>query len=262
MSIDGMANGGALSGAASVSASRKERKRPIGHPSKVGDGGVAVNTREYAIAWGVKNRPYSGAELRRMCADPNAPSWTFLTRKCWKGFVRYYNALVNAGMPPRPPRTDAERREVIGKAVNDGFLHGLLPEDYDIARIAAGYGIRTQADYNRVRKSDDDARRLLPCFPSLKKKFGNWKRFVYEVCKYDADMTMTEYVRKSAEAGHWLRIPECDSLGIPIRKVMDILRPRIFNTLCYRKLESMGLASGMGEYSGKSKTSRSRQDEK
>ena len=33
---------------------------------------------------------------------------------------------------------------------------------------------------------------------------------------------------------------ECDRLGIPIRGIMDLLRPSLFNALCYRKLALLG----------------------
>jgi len=41
---------------------------------------------------------------------------------------------------------------MIGKASNDGFRKGLLDKDYDIARIAAEYGVTTRESYNQIRK--------------------------------------------------------------------------------------------------------------
>ena len=160
--------------------------------------------------------------------------------KCWKGYPRYYDALVRAGMEPRPPRTDAERRRMLGKAERNGFRNGLLDKDYDVARIAAEYGVTTRESYNRIRREKPESRAFLPSSKSIAIRFGSWKRFHYEVMKYNADAVLTEYVERSAECGHWLRMRECDRLGIPIRGIMDLLRPSLFNALCYRKLALLG----------------------
>ena len=241
-----------------VAFGKKERRGRV-------TGGHLVNTREYAIAWGVKHRPYTRDQLIELCKEPGSPSFTFLVRKCWRGFTRYYNALVDAGMPPRPPRTEEERRRAVAEAA-EGGLRGLVQEDYDLARMAAEYGVVTMADYNRIRQSNEDARRLLPCVQTVMKRYGSWSRFAYEVKKYNVDMVITEYVRKSAECGHWLRLSECDRMKIPIRGIMDVLRSRVFNTLCYRKLAAMGLVSNIGEYSGDANAGRTgrggRKDEK
>ena len=58
--------------------------------------------------------------------------------------------------------------------------------------------------------------------------------------KYNAHAVLTAHVERSAECGHWLRMRECDRLGIPIRGIMDLLRPSLFNVLCYRKLALLG----------------------
>ena len=208
----------------------------------VNSDGRVVNTREYAIAWGVLNKPYSLKELVSKCrSDPDAPSWRYIIEREWNGYTRYYNALVKAGMEPRPPRSDAERRRLLGKATREGFVNGLLDKDYDLARVAAQYNVITQDDYNRVRRENPDAKALLPAVNVIKKRFGTWKRFSHEVMKYNIDAVITNYVKASAEAGHWLRLSECDRLRIPLRKAMDILRPALFNQVCYRKLSAMGL---------------------
>jgi hypothetical protein len=36
-----------------------------------------------------------------------------------------------------------------------------------------------------------------------------------------------------------------DKLKIPIRGIMDILKPSIFNSLCYKKLSLLGLSSNI-----------------
>ena len=204
--------------------------------------GRVVNTREYAIAWGVINKPYSKTELVSKCqSDPEAPSWRYLIEKEWNGYTRYYNALVKAGMEPRPPRSDAERRRLLGRATREGFVNGLLDKDYDLARMAAQYGVTTQKSYKRIRRENPDARALLPNETVIVKRFGTWKRFAHEVMKYNIDAVITNYVKASAEAGHWLRLSECDKLKIPLRTAMDILRPDLFNQVCYRKLAAMGL---------------------
>lgn len=204
--------------------------------------GRVVNTREYAIAWGVLNKPYSREELISKCkSDPDAPSWRYLIRREWNGYTRYYNALVKAGMEPRPPRSDSEKRRILGKATRDGFINGLLDKDYDLAKMAAQFGVTTQKSYIRVRHDNPDAKALMPNVSVVIARFGTWKRFSHEVMKYNIDAVITNYVRASAEAGHWLRLSECDRLKIPLRKAMDILRPDLFNQVCYRKLAAMGL---------------------
>lgn len=229
---------------------KSETKSSIGHePARrrnktmryENSDGRLVNTKAYAIAWGVMNRPYSAHELYIKCRDdPDAPSYRFIVSKCWKGYPRYYDALVRAGMEPRPPRTDAERRRMLGKAERNGFRNGLLDKDYDVARIAAEYGVTTRESYNRIRREKPESRAFLPSSKSIAIRFGSWKRFHYEVMKYNADAVLTEYVERSAECGHWLRMRECDRLGIPIRGIMDLLRPSLFNALCYRKLALLG----------------------
>ena len=199
--------------------------------------GRQVNTREYAIAWGVKNRPYSSGELRRLCReDPESPSYDYLVKQEWKGYTRYYKALVNAGMERRPPRTDNERREYVRSQAHDGFVRNLLDKDYALARTAAARGVSTQAEYDRMRSEDGS----LPSVATVVRRFGTWKRFQYEVLKYSADITLDRYVRKSVSVGHWLTIKECDREGIPIRKYMDLLQPMVFNAVCYRKMEALG----------------------
>ena len=196
----------------------------------VNSDGRLVNTRAYALAWGVINKPYSAEDLYKKCQDPEAPSYTFIVSKCWKGYPRYYDALVRAGMEPRPPRTDMEKRRMLGKAELDGFRNGLLDADYDVARIAAQYGVTTRESYNRIRRENPESKFFLPSSQCITRRFGSWSRFA----------TLREYVTKSADCGHWLRIRECDQLNIPIRGIMDKLRPTLFNMVCHRMLKLMG----------------------
>lgn len=209
--------------------------------------GRLVNTKAYAIAWGVINKPYSTTDLYNKCKAPDAPSYYFITRKCWKGYPFYYKDLVKAGMQPRPPRSDMERRKILGKVYAQGFKTGLLDKDYDIARMAAQYGVTTKQSYIDIRKINPQSKVFLPSMITLIKIFGTWKRFSYEVMKYNTDATINEYVTKSAQCGHWLRLSECDKLKIPIRGIMDILKPSIFNSLCYKKLSLLGLSSNIDQ---------------
>lgn len=209
--------------------------------------GRLINTKEYAIAWGVINKPYSVTDLYKKCLDEYAPSFSFITRKCWKGYPRYYNDLVKAGMQPRPPRTDMQKRRMLGKISRDGFRLGILEKDYQIAKLAAQFGITTKKSYVKLRKQKPELKVFLPSAECIIRRFGTWKRFSYEMMKYNTDLVLTQYVTKSAEAGHWLRLKECDKLKIPIRRVMDILRPQLFNVLCYKKLTLMGLRQKITE---------------
>ena len=161
--------------------------------------GRLVNTREYAIAWGVINKPYSDEELRKKCRDPDAPSYHYITKSEWKGYTRYYRALVSAGMEPRPPRTDNERRHLIGKAAHDGFIIGLLEKDYDIAKIAAGYGVDSMESYKRIREEHPESKCFLPPTRTIQNRFGTWRRFMYEVMKYNADAVLTEQQNRLLE---------------------------------------------------------------
>ena len=198
--------------------------------------GRCVNTKSYAIAWGVINKPYSTTDLYNKCKDSEAPSFYFITRKCWKGYPHYYNDLIKAGMEPRPPRTDMQRRKMLSKVYADGFKTGLLDKDSDIARMAAHYGVTTKRSYIKIRKQIPESKVFLPSMITLMKIFGTWKRFSYEVMKYNTDAVINEYVNKSRQCGHWLRLSQCDKLKLPIRGIMDILKPSVFNALCYKKL--------------------------
>ena len=218
----------------------KPKKRANKTMKYVNSEGRLVNTKAYAIAWGIINKPYSAKDLFNKCKDPEAPSYYFIVNKCWNGYPRYYDELVKAGMEPRPPRSDMERRRILGKAEKEGFKLGLLDKDYDLARIAAGYGVTTRESYNKIRREKPETKAFLPTSRIVIDRFGSWKRFQYEIMKYNADAVLTEYVAKSAECGHWLRIKECDKLKIPIRGIMDLLRPSLFNALCYRKLALLG----------------------
>ena len=222
------------------SSSQEPAKRKNKTMKYVNSEGRLVNTKAYAIAWGVINKPYSDKDLYKKCQDPEAPSYKFIVSKCWQGYPRYYDALVKAGMEPRPLRSDMEKRKMLGKVEQDGFRNGLLDKDYDVARMAAQYGIRSREMYNKVRREHPESKAFFPSSQCIARRFGSWSRFQYEVLKYSVDATLTLYVEKSAECGHWLRIRECDKLKIPIRGVMDLLRPTLFNVLCYRKLALMG----------------------
>ena len=167
------------------------------------------------------------------------------TQKLWRMAI----CSDAAGMKPRPPRNDNERRRIVGSARSNGVKR-LLGSDYDIARLAAQYGVVTRKEYIKLRNENEEARMLLPGSRTVEFRYGTWSRFAYEIKKYNADLVITEYVRKSAECGHWLRLHECDKMKIPIRGIMDLLRSRVFNSLCYRKLKALGLESNIGEYSG------------
>lgn len=217
---------------------KKRKNKTLGYRSQ---DGRLVNTKAYAIAWGVINKPYSRQDLSTKCSkDPQSPSFYFIVNKCWKGYADYYNALVRAGMQPRPPRTDMQKRKMLGKVAKDGFKNGLLDKDYDVARLAAQYNVTTKQSYIKIRREHPEYKVFFPNVLTIVKRFGTWRRFQYQIMKYNTDLVLTEYVTKSAQAGHWLRLKECDKLNIPIRGIMDILRPTLFNVLCYRKLDLIG----------------------
>lgn len=222
--------------------SKKQKDKKLMRKSKnyKNSQGRLVNTKSYAIAWGVINKPYSCNDLFIKCKDSEAPSYIFIIKKGWNGYVNYYKDLIKAGMQPRPPRTDEQKRKIIDKASKNGFRKGLLDKDYNIARVAAQYGVTTRQSYNKIRKEKPESKTFLPNVRTIYKIFGTWRRFQYQVMKYNADYVITEYVKQSAECGHWLKLSQCDRLKLPIRGIMNMLRPTIFNALCYKKLKLMG----------------------
>lgn len=202
--------------------------------------GRLVNTKQYAIAWGIINKPYSSKQLYIKCRDQKAPSYYFIVRKAWKGYQDYYNDLVKHGMQRRPPRTEQERRKLLGKIEKRGFKTGLLDKDYDLVKMAAEYGVTSVISYNKIREDKKESKIFLPSVVTIYKRYGTWKRFIYLVRQYNTDYILDIYVRESAKIGHWLTLLQCDKLKIPIRKIMRILKPSIFNAVCYKKLSLMG----------------------
>ena len=199
--------------------------------------GRLVNSREYAIAWGIMNKPYSSAELRIKCRAFDAPSFAFIIKE-WKNYVEYYKDLVRAGMEPKPPKTDEEKRKIINPISGRILKKVLLTQDYNLAEYCAKMGVTNRDTYNKLREKSEIE---MPHCSTIGKRFGSFTRFMNEVRKYSIDLTITAYVKESMKVGHWLRLSECDKLKIPIRNAMDILRPKFFNSLCYRKMELLKL---------------------
>lgn len=196
--------------------------------------GILINSVGYAIAWGLMHKPYSLKELRALCKSDDAPS-VFFIEKTWKSYTFYYRELVKRGMEPRPPKNDSERRRQVD-VVSGKIIRNILPKDYNIAEFAAKIGVKDKASYIELRKNPVNLP-FLPCAKTVVTRFGTWRKFMYEVMKYSVDTTVTRYVEESIEAGYWLKIGDCDKLKIPIRMAMDLLKPRFFNVLCYRKKE-------------------------
>lgn len=199
--------------------------------------GRLVNSREYAIAWGVINTPYSSTELRMKCKAFDAPSFAFILKE-WKNYMEYYKDLVRAGMKPKPPKTDEEKRKIINPISGRILKRVLLTQDYNLAEYCAKMNVTNRESYNNLRKKSEIK---MPSCVTVAKRFGSFTRFMNEIRKYNLDLTITIYVKESMKVGHWLRLAECDKLKIPIRKAMDILRPRFFNSLCYKKMELLKL---------------------
>jgi hypothetical protein len=199
--------------------------------------GRLINSREYAIAWGVINKPYSYDSLRKLCGAYDAPSFSYILKE-WKHYPAYYKDLVRAGMEPKPPKTDAEKRKIINPVSGRILQKVLLTQDYDLAEYCAKMNVINRDTYNKLR---DKSEIKMPNYQTVARRFGSFTRFMNEVRKYSLDLTITVYVKESMKVGHWLRLAECDKLDIPIRKAMDILRPKFFNTLCYKKMELLKL---------------------
>lgn len=211
------------------------------HRKRVFVEGRPVNSVEYAVSWGVLNKIWYLDELRKKTKSPTAPSYSYII-KTWGNFTPYYRALVKAGMQPRPSRNKDEKRKVYDSAKKK-YVKKLLKEDYDLAKFVAQANIKGRTEYREYRKNHAELKNVLPCDETIRKRFGSWTTFFYEVEKCNVDLLITRYVEQSASAGHWLYLKECDKLNLDIRYAMNLLRPFLFNTFCYRKLEMLGLQS-------------------
>lgn len=216
---------------------RDQTKRVYRTKNTRSNDGRLINSREYAIAWGVINKPYSSAELRKKSRAFDAPSYQFILKE-WKSYFEYYKDLVRAGMEPKPPKTDEEKRKIINPISGRILKRVLLTQDYNLAEYCANMNVKNVETYNKLREKSEIK---MPSRTTIRKRFGSFTKFMNEVRKYSLDLTITLYVKESMKAGHWLRLSECDKLNIPIRKAMDILRPKFFNALCYKKMELLKL---------------------
>lgn len=214
----------------------KKKYERVRNKNKVRNEGRLVNSREYALAWGVINEPYSVRDLRAKCKAHDAPSASYILKE-WGGYPFYYRELVRRGMKPRPPKHRNEIRNAVHPTTGKILKRVLLTEDFNLARYVAELGITKAKDYSELRNREPARKQFMPDVTTIRKRFGSWRLFKNEVMKYNVDMIVDNYVRESVKAGHWLKISECDKLKIPLREAMNVLRPRFFNALCYRKKE-------------------------
>lgn len=199
------------------------------------ENGRVVNTVEYAIAWGVQNKPWFKTSLMQMCKAKDAPSFAYIMRT-FVTFERYYKALVNAGMQERPLWKEQDRELELKIAREKVEKLSFYTQNSDAAKMAAHYGILNRAQYKKIRNESEEARKVLPPPSVIEKVYGTFKRFMVEVMKYNADIVITQYVELSFKKGKWLTLRECDANKLPIRGIMDLLRPSVFNLLCYHKM--------------------------
>jgi len=240
-----------LDGPRSVRFQREHYKNAIYKKNKRTNEGILINSRQYAIAWGVLNKPYSNKELTKMCKKEDAPSYSFI-KKEWKAYPFYYRDLIKHGMEPKPPITENEKRKIINHATGRTLKKVLIQEDYNLAKFCANLGVKNQKHYEELRSKPEN-KPMMPFYSTVVKRFGTWHKFMYEVMKYNVDITITRYVEESIRAGYWLKIKDCNELKIPIRDAMNILRPRFFNALCYRKKELMDNDSVLPNINGEVK---------
>lgn len=201
--------------------------------------GRDVNSVQYAIAWGVLNKIQYRDDLLRLSRNVDAPSYVWIIKQ-WKSFSNYYLALLKAGMQPRPPRSEAARRRFFDMQKGK-MVFKLIRDDFEICKRIAELGILDRTAYRKYRKDHPEMKRILPNDNVLSQRFGSWELVRYEAQKYNVDALITRYVQQSAKAGHWLYLKECDKIKLDIRHAMKMLRPRLFNIFCYRKLELLGL---------------------
>ncbi len=202
---------------------------------KPDENGRVVNTIEYAIAWGVQNKPWCKTSLMQMCKAKDAPSFAYIMRT-FVTYEKYYKALVKAGMEERPLWKEQDRELELKIARERVEKLSFYAKSSDAARMAAHYGILNRTQYRKIRSINEDARKVLPPVSVVEKVYGTFKRFMVEVMKYNADIVITQYVELSFEKGRWLTLRECDVNKLPIRGIMDLLRPSVFNLLCYHKM--------------------------
>lgn len=216
----------------------KKKNYHLCFKDKPNDEGIVINTLEYAIAWGVREKPYNKSQLMQLCKAKDAPSFAYLMRT-FVTYERYYKALVKAGMPERPLWREQERSKELIEEREKAERLSFFAKDVDAARMAAQYGIVNRNQYRQLRIKDNEARKLLPPENVIRKVYGSFQRFMVEIMKYNADATITKYVELSRSKGRWLTLRECDSNKLPIRGIMDLLRPSVFNLLCYHKMRTM-----------------------
>ena len=226
------------SGQEKETAARLRKKYRHSFKDRPDENGRIVNTLEYAIAWGVKNKPYSRSQLYRMCSAPDAPAFPYLMHE-FVTFERYYRALVKAGMEERPLWREQERSAELELQREKAEKLSFFTKSSDAAKMAAHYGIMGRKQYRKLRSENPEARKVLPPDATITKIYGSFKRFMVEVMKYNADIVITKYVELSHEIGKWLTLKECDEHSLPIRGIMDLLRPSVFNLLCYHKMRAM-----------------------
>lgn len=202
--------------------------------------GRLVNSVQYAISWGVLNKIWYAKDLKKKSKQSDAPSYAYII-KTWKGFANYYRALVKVGMQPRIGKSFEDKRKVYDEQ-KKRYVKSLLKQDYDIPKFVAQAGIKNRTDYRQYRKKHPELKQFLPSDGKIRALFGTFSMFFYEVEKYNVDLLITRYVEQSVKAGHWLYLKECDELNLDIRYAMNLLRPYLFNTFCYRKLQMLGLS--------------------
>lgn len=125
-------------------------------------------------------------------------------------------------------------KELVGNVFVDeektGFIGDKTEQEY--ARLCLRFNIFKRADYLRVRKQYSN---ILISYEKLMQRFGSWYNFRRLLKCFDTQRIITEYVEASIEAGHPLKLYECDEKGIEIRRAMEGLGKRIFNRLLRKK---------------------------
>ena len=177
--------------------------------------GVKRYSREQMIEWGKRNGVRVVRDLWKMASiQEDTPTFKMVLKQ-FGSWGAYKEAIGLC----------EQRQGYIGQRTQEQYI-----------RLCIRFNIQTAQDYKRIRKQ---YKGIIISYNKLLDKFGNWYNFKRLLRCFDVDRILTEYVQASIEAGHALKLSECDKLGIQIRRAMNSYGRKIFNALVRKKEEEI-----------------------
>lgn len=176
---------------------------------------VKKYTREQMIQWGRKNGVRVVRDLWKMASiQEDTPTFKMVLKQfgSWGAYKKQIGLYI-------------DRKGYIGQMTQEQYI-----------RLCIRFNIQTMYDYKRIRKQ---YKGIIISYDKLMSIFGNWYNFKRLLTCFDIDRILTEYVQKSIQVGHVLKLYECDKLGIQIRKAMNCYGRKIFNILVRKKEEQI-----------------------